>query len=100
MKERKIDLSRCKLLRIPYSAVLDSIKPLHRGPDGIIHVVEPLDLPSNVVVKEVVENYKYQAFDFLIIHEDFDIVEEGACIPRIDMTLCAKRYEVVEVDDD
>ena len=78
-KEQKIDLRRCKLLRIPYRVVLDSIKPLHRGSDGIIHVVEPFGLPSGTIVKKVVENYEYQAFDFLLVHEDFDMVEEGAC---------------------
>ena len=78
-KEQKIDLRRCKLLRIPYRVVLDSIKPIHRGPDGIIHVVEPFGLPSGTIVKKVVENYEYQAFDFLLVHEDFDMVEEGAC---------------------
>lgn len=91
---------------IPYTHVLDSIRELHIVPTdklGEIFTIKHSAIPKDVLVRSVEFNNKWQAFDFLLMHEDFEIVEQGACFPRIDNILHSTKYkviEVVEVNDD
>lgn len=93
-KEKKDLLKRVKILSIPYIEVLESIVSFHE----IESVIEHGELPRGYLVTSVHYNYPTQTFNFLIIHESFDIVEAGAVIPHYDDVLKVQLYKVDPLD--